>query len=192
MALNLREATMQTDKTSTLIILDRDGVINEDSDDYIKSPEEWIPITGSLSAIARLNAAGYIVTIATNQSGIARGFFDLDDLDDMHEKMETLLEKEGGHIDDIAYCPHGPDIGCTCRKPAPAMLSRMLERFNAYPRKTVMIGDTETDYDATIAAGIDFALVKTGKGMRTIEQAELPDNVPVFNDLAAYVDHVLS
>ena len=130
---------MQTDKTSTLIILDRDGVINEDSDDYIKSPEEWIPITGSLSAIARLNAAGYIVTIATNQSGIARGFFDLDDLDDMHEKMETLLEKEGGHIDDIAYCPHGPDIGCTCRKPAPAMLSRMLERFNAYPLSLIHI-----------------------------------------------------
>lgn len=183
---------MQTDKNSTLIILNRDGVINEDSDDYIKSPEEWVPIAGSLEAIARLNAADYSVTIATNQSGIARRFLDLDDLDDIHEKMETLLEKEGGHIDDIAYCPHGPDIGCTCRKPAPAMLSRMLERFNAYPRKTVMIGDTKTDYDAAIAAGIDFALVRTGKGLRTIEQAELPDNVPIFDNLAAYVDHVLS
>jgi len=183
---------MQTDKNSTLIILNRDGVINEDSDDYIKSPEEWVPIVGSLEAIARLNAADYSVTIATNQPGIASGSFDLDDLDDIHEKMETLLEKEGGHIDDIAYCPHGPDIGCTCRKPAPAMLSRMLERFNAYPRKTVMIGDTKTDYDAAIAAGIDFALVRTGKGLLTIEQAELPDNVPIFDNLAAYVDHVLS
>jgi len=183
---------MQTDKNSTLIILDRDGVINEDSDDYIKSPEEWIPIAGSLEAIARLNAADYSVTIATNQSGIARGYFSLDDLDEIHEKMKALLQQAGGHIDDIAYCPHGPDIGCICRKPAPAMLNRMLERFNAYPRKTVMIGDTKSDYDAAIAAGIDFALVKTGKGMRTIEQSKLPDDVPVFDDLAAYVDQILS
>jgi D-glycero-D-manno-heptose 1,7-bisphosphate phosphatase len=182
---------MQEDKNGKLIILDRDGVINEDSDDYIKSPSEWMPIAGSLAAIARLNEAGYSVTIATNQSGIARGFFDLDTLDDIHEKMEILLEKEGGHIDDIAYCPHGPDIGCTCRKPAPGMLNRMIERFNAYPRKTTMVGDTKSDYDAAMAAGISFALLKTGKGLRTIEQAALPDDVPVFDDLATYVDQLL-
>jgi D-glycero-D-manno-heptose 1,7-bisphosphate phosphatase len=182
---------MQEDKNSKLIILDRDGVINHDSDDYIKSATEWIPIEGSLKAIARLNVAGYSVTIATNQSGIGRGYYDLDTLDDIHEKMETLLEKEGGHIDDIAYCPHTPDIGCQCRKPAPGMLNRIVERFNAYSRKTVMVGDTITDHEASLAAGIDFILVKTGKGSRTLEQAQLPNNVPVFDNLAAYVDHLL-
>ena len=182
---------MQEGKNCKLIILDRDGVINQDSDEYIKSPAEWIPLPGSLAAIARLNAAGYVVTVATNQSGIGRGYYDFDTLDEIHEKMHELLAKEGGHIDDLTYCPHLPDLGCQCRKPAPGMLDRMVQRFDALSRATFMIGDTLSDYQAAMAAGVNFVLLRSGKGLRTLEQGQLPDDVPVFDNLAAYVDRLL-
>ena len=114
-----------------LIILDRDGVINEDSDAFIKSPQEFIPLPGSLEAIARLNAAGYRVAVATNQSGIARGLFDRATLDAMHQKLDTLLAAVGGHIDALVYCPHAPDAGCDCRKPRPGLLQQIARKFDS-------------------------------------------------------------
>ena len=148
---------------SKLIILDRDGVINEDSDDYIKSPEEFIPIEGSLGAIAQLNHAGYKVVIASNQSGLARGLFDLDTLNRMHDKLHTLLQHEGGHIDAIFFCPHHPDDDCHCRKPRPGMLQEISQRFRAEPSEITFIGDTIGDIQAAQAANVQFMLVKTGK-----------------------------
>lgn len=174
-----------------LIILDRDGVINEDSDNFIKSPEEWIPIPGSLEAIAKLKQADYTVAIATNQSGIARGYYDLDTLKAMHEKMAGLLAALNASVEYIAFCPHLGDDNCDCRKPKPGMLHTIAEHFSADLSKTTMIGDTLRDMQAAYAAGADFALVKTGKGLRTIAAGELPADVPIYENLADYVDQLL-
>ena len=177
-----------------LIIIDRDGVINEDSDEYIKSPDEWLPIPGSLEAISRLNRAGYIIAIATNQSGLARGYFNTADLSAMHRKMESLLQEHGGHIDAIFYCPHGPDDDCECRKPRPGMLKEIGERFQARMEDVFFIGDTISDIKAAVAASVKPLLVKTGKGAGTA--AMLKENglqrVPVYEDLNAAVDAVLA
>ncbi len=175
-----------------LIILDRDGVINEDSDQYIKSPEEWIPIAGSLQAIARLNQARYKVAVATNQSGIARGYYDETTLRAMHEKMQHLLAEHNGSIDYITYCPHGPDEACTCRKPKPGMLLKITEHFGVSVKDCVFIGDTLGDMKAANSAGMDFVLVKTGKGMRTLSTGKIAANsVPVFESLDDYVKQLL-
>lgn len=170
-----------------LIILDRDGVINEDSDSYIKSPQEWIPIPGSLEALGRLKSMGYTIAIATNQSGIGRGYYTVDTLNAMHDKMQKLAAPFGGYIDLIQYCPHTADINCLCRKPLPGMIHTIAEHFHLQLDETMMIGDTLTDYQAATAAGIGFALVKTGKGMRTLAQKAIPNNVSVFENLADYV-----
>ena len=176
-----------------LIILDRDGVINQDSDAYIKSPDEWIPIPGSLEAIAKLNREGYSVAVATNQSGLARGYFDLKALSDMHRKMEGLLSDLGGQIDAIFYCPHGPEDGCDCRKPAPGLLHEIGERFQVNLSKVFFIGDTISDMKAASAAGVNPVLVRTGKGKKT--ETLLHEhgfiNVPVHHDLASAVDAIL-
>lgn len=176
-----------------LIILDRDGVINQDSDDYIKNPDEWIPLAGSLEAIARLNRAGYTVAVATNQSGLSRGYFELKDLSAMHRKMETLLSEHGGQIDGVFYCPHGPDDGCDCRKPKPGLLLEIGERFQANLKNVYFIGDTISDMKAAAASGVKPVLVRTGKGEDT-EQL-LKENgfgrVPVYPDLNAAVDSLL-
>ena len=177
-----------------LIILDRDGVINEDSDNYIKSPEEWIPIKGSLEAIAQLNAAGYKVAIASNQSGIARGYYDRDVLTDMHKKMRALLSQHNGKIDYIAYCPHGPDDHCSCRKPKPGMLLEIAEHFSLSfgtpieQIQIVFVGDTLGDMKAAKQAAISFVLVKTGKGIRTLNTGKVDLNkTPVFESLRDFV-----
>lgn len=178
-----------------LVILDRDGVINEDSDDYIKSPEEFIPIEGSLSAIAQLNHAGYRVVVASNQSGIARGFFDLDTLNRMHDKLHTLLQHEGGHIDAIFFCPHHPEEGCDCRKPKPGMLQEISERFKTDFTDITFIGDSVGDIRAAKAVDVDFMLVKTGKGKRTMKKHKkdnLLDNIPVFDNLSSAVKQLVS
>lgn len=174
-----------------LIILDRDGVINQDSDNFIKTTEEFIPIEGSLEAIARLNQSGYSVAIATNQSGVARGLYTLDVLNSMHEKLRRLLAPFGGHIDAIFFCPHGPDDGCICRKPKPGMFEEIKQRFELDLYDVFAVGDSLRDLQAAQAAGANPVLVKTGKGKRTLEKGEGIDNIPVFNNLAAFVDELL-
>ena len=176
-----------------LIILDRDGVINEDSDDYIKHPDEWQPIPGSLDAISRLNHAGYHVAVATNQSGIARGYFDLETLAAMHNKMNELLSQSGGQVDAVFFCPHGPKDGCECRKPMPGLLEEISVRFQTSLDDVLFVGDTISDIKAAKAAGATPVIVKTGKGERTIEKLEEHgfEDVPVYDDLSDVVNKLL-
>jgi len=178
----------------SLIILDRDGVINEDSDDFIKSAAEWIPIDGSLEAIAHFNHAGYNVAVATNQSGIARGYYDLQTMHDMHKKMSSMLDAIGGSVDAVFYCPHLPTAKCSCRKPKPGMLLEIAKRFDYESLKGVyFVGDTYRDVEAARAAGAVPVLVRTGKGIRTLEVCtdEQLDDVLVFNDLLQVADELL-
>ncbi len=174
-----------------LIILDRDGVINQDSDSYIRSPEEWVPLPASLAAIALLARAGYRIGVATNQSGIARGLFDRQALDLMHDKMRNLLRQRGGRIDYLTFCPHGPEEGCGCRKPQPGMLLEICRHFATPPGETTMVGDSLTDYQAATRAGMRFALVLTGKGRRTLEKGKLPSSVAVHSNLHEFVKNLL-
>ena len=174
-----------------LIILDRDGVINEDSPDYVKSAAEWIPLPGSLAAIAALNKAGYTVAVASNQSGLARGYFDGETLDAMHQKFRHLLSEAGGRIDRIEICPHGPDDGCDCRKPAPAMIRRLIEHYRVSPDEVIVVGDSLRDLEAAEAAGARPVLVRTGNGAAT--ETRLTESLgatPVFDDLAALARHL--
>ena len=175
-----------------LIILDRDGVINEDSDNYIKSPEEFIPIPGSIDAIARLHRAGYRIAIATNQSGIARGYFDIETLNRMHEKLLRLLLAQGGQIDGIFCCPHGTDDNCACRKPKPGLLQEIHKRFNVSMSRVYAVGDSLRDLQAAQAVGARPILVKTGKGGRTIKQGDGLGGIPIYKDLATFVDELLA
>lgn len=175
-----------------LIILDRDGVINEDSDEYIKSSEEWIPIPGSLAAIAKLNQAGHSVAVASNQSGLARGYFTQKDLEATHAKMQLELAKLDGHIDAIFYCPHHPDDHCDCRKPKPGLLLQIAKKFNTDLKNAVFIGDTLSDFQCAENAGCRFILVKTGKGMRTLAKNPELKEVPIFENLSAAVEFILN
>ena len=175
-----------------LIILDRDGVINEDSDNYIKSVEEFIPLPGSLEAIARLKQAGYTIAVATNQSGIARGFYNEAALAAMHDKLSRLLDEQGGEIDYIAYCPHGPDDDCACRKPLPGLLNEIREHFNVELTNVPIIGDSLRDIQAARSVGASPILVKTGKGEQTLEKSDQLKDIPIYADLAAAVDALLS
>ena len=170
---------------SKLIVLDRDGVINHDSDAYIKSPEEWRPLPGSPEAIARLCNAGFRVAVVTNQSGIARGLFDLSTLAAIHAKMHAVVAQAGGRIDAIFFCPHGPDAECPCRKPKPGLIHEALARFGAQPAETWTIGDQVRDLQAGHAAGCRTVLVLTGKGQATMQRGELPPGTIVRVDLAA-------
>ena len=175
-----------------LVVLDRDGVINEDSDSYIKSPEEWVPIEGSLEAIARLNQAGYSVAVVTNQSGVGRGLFSIETLHAMHEKMHHLLQQHGGHIETVFFCPHLPDMGCPCRKPSPGMLLQLADRLGVDLRGVPFIGDTVSDIQAATQAGATPILVRSGKGERTlVERDKLPESIQIFDDLADYVSQLL-
>lgn len=186
-----------------LIILDRDGVINYDREDYVKSVDEFIPIEGSVEAIAALHKAGYTVVIATNQSGLARGKFDLDDLEAMHEKITRLVEEAGGEIGAIFYCPHHPDDNCKCRKPKPGMLDAIEAEFNISAQGFYFVGDTLRDLQAGAQKGCQLALVKTGNGLRTLEklqnielQTDEPlinlQEVSIFDDLKGFADFILS
>lgn len=167
-----------------LIILDRDGVINQDSVDHIKSPEEWIPIPGSLEKIASLSQKGYQVVVATNQSGIALGYFDNRMLEAIHKKFRGELGKLGGHIDGIFFCPHHPDAGCECRKPRPGLLLKIAEHYQADLKKTWFVGDSLVDILAARAAGCQPVLVKTGNGLVTLNKLSNRDGILVFEDLA--------
>ena len=165
------------------IILDRDGVINEDSDQYIKSPEEWVPIPGSLEAIARLNHEGWSVAVATNQSGIARGLFTPQDLDAMHRKLHHELARLGAHIDLIAWCPHGPGAGCNCRKPAPGLYRQIAHRWSQDLAGMPVVGDSLRDLQAAVAVNARPILVRTGKGEETEKQLQGLGDVTVFDNL---------
>ncbi len=168
-----------------LVILDRDGVINLDSDQYIKSPEEWKPIAGSLEAIARFTQAGFRVVIATNQSGLGRGLFDMATLNAMHDKMHKAVNQLGGRIDAVFFCPHAQDAGCACRKPRPGMLLEIAERFNVPLAGVPAIGDSLRDLEAASAAGARPVLVLTGKGEQTLKSGGLPEGTETHRDLAA-------
>ncbi len=168
-----------------LVILDRDGVINLDSDQYIKSPEEWKPIAGSLEAIARFTQAGFRVVVATNQSGLGRGLFDMATLNAMHDKMHKAVNQLGGRIDAVFFCPHAQDAGCACRKPRPGMLLEIAERFNISLAGVPAIGDSLRDLEAARAAGARPVLVLTGKGEQTLKSGGLPEGTETHRDLAA-------
>ncbi|CAH9016931.1 D-glycero-beta-D-manno-heptose 1,7-bisphosphate 7-phosphatase [Candidatus Nitrosacidococcus sp. I8] len=175
-----------------LIILDRDGVINKDSDKYIKSPEEWIPIPGSLEAIVRLNQAGYRVVIITNQSGIARGLFDISDLYRIHNKMYQLLTQMGGTIEAILFCPHLPEENCSCRKPKPGLFQDLSQRLRLQLVDLPAIGDSIRDIQAAQSAGAAPILVRTGKGSITENSKELPQGIPCYDDLSSAVSSLLA
>ncbi|MDF3863032.1 D-glycero-beta-D-manno-heptose 1,7-bisphosphate 7-phosphatase [Pseudomonas denitrificans (nom. rej.)] len=174
-----------------LLILDRDGVINQDSDAYIKSLNEWIPIPSAITAIAHLSKAGWTVAVATNQSGIARGYYDLATLESMHQRLRELVAEQGGELGVVVYCPHGPDEGCDCRKPKPGMLLQIAQHYGADLRGIWFVGDSRGDLDAALAVDCQPVLVKTGKGERTLTKP-LPEGTLVFDDLAAVADQLLS
>jgi len=168
-----------------LVILDRDGTINQDSDQYIKSPSEWKPIPGSLQAIARLNQGGWRVAVATNQSGIARGLFDMAALNAIHAEMHRAVGLAGGRIDAIFFCPHAADSHCECRKPRPGLLLDIAARMDVDIADVPMVGDSLRDLEAAAAAGAKPYLVLTGKGRKTREAGGLPQDTQVCADLAA-------
>jgi len=174
-----------------LVILDRDGVINYDSASYIKSPDEWRPIPGSLEAIALLNQAGHHVVVATNQSGVGQGLFEMATLNAIHDKMHRALGQAGGHVDAIFFCPHTSDAGCHCRKPGPGLLEEIARRFNVSLEGVPSIGDAQRDLEASAAVGAQPILVLTGKGKKTRNEGKMPAGTPVFADLAEAVKALL-
>ena len=178
-----------------LVILDRDGTINVDSDEYIKSADEWIPLPGALEAIARLTHAGWHVAVATNQSGLGRGLYDIGALNAMHAKMHKLLAALGGRIDAVFYCPHAPDDKCQCRKPLSGLFEQIGERFGIELAGVPTAGDTLRDLQAGAAVGCEPHLVLTGKG-EAFRGRPLPDTFPpgtlVHEDLAAFANHLIT
>ncbi|MBA3592590.1 MAG: D-glycero-beta-D-manno-heptose 1,7-bisphosphate 7-phosphatase [Polaromonas sp.] len=178
-----------------LVILDRDGTINSDSEDFVKSPEEWVPLPGSLEAIARLNHAGWHVVIASNQSGLGRGLFDVASLNAMHAKMHKMLAAVGGRVDAVFYCPHSPEESCTCRKPLPGLFEQIGARFGVPLKGVPTAGDSVRDLLAGAAAGCEPHLVLTGKSAQYQGGGQpegLPPGTRLHADLTAFVEHLLS
>ncbi len=175
-----------------LIVLDRDGVINRDSRHFVKSPDEWQPLPGSVEAIAELSRAGFTVTVASNQSGLARGLFDRNALRAMHRKLRRLVAANGGRIDRIVVCPHGPDDRCSCRKPAPGLLRRLGRHYGVAMKDVPVIGDSLRDLQAAVAVDARPVLVLTGNGRRT-RRALTGDlaGIDVFDDLASAADALI-
>jgi len=174
-----------------LIILDRDGVINYDSEQFIKSPDEWKPIPGSLEAIARLNQNGYRVVVATNQSGIGRGLFDMPTLNAIHDKMHKSLAQVGGRIDAIFFCPHTSEADCSCRKPKSGMMLEISARYGVGLADVPAVGDSLRDLEAAARLGANPYLVLTGKGNKTKEKGGLPEGTRIYPDLAAVTASLL-
>jgi D-glycero-D-manno-heptose 1,7-bisphosphate phosphatase len=177
-----------------LVILDRDGTINEDSADYIKTADEWQPLPGAIDAIARLNHAGWHVVVASNQSGLGRGLFEVSDLNEIHAKLHSLMAAVGGRIDAVFYCPHAPDEGCHCRKPEPGLFEQIADRYGFGLKGVPVVGDTASDLLAGVAVGCEPHLVLTGKGA-AFKGRKLTDNFPsdttVHEDLSAFADFLL-
>lgn len=181
--------------TAKLVILDRDGVINKDSTEYIKSVEEWIPIAGSLEAIARLNHFGFKVVVVTNQSGLARGLFSLEQLNAIHQKMRQELDRVGGQLDGIFFCPHAPQDHCYCRKPLPGLLLEVRDRLGIDLNHIPVIGDSYRDLQSAWAVGAQGLLVKTGKGRTTLAHYRLEleeSHTHVFADLSSAIETIIS
>ena len=176
-----------------LVILDRDGVINQDSDNFIKTVDEFIPLPGSIEAIAKLKHAGYLVYIATNQSGIFRGYYDVATLNAMHEKLATLLQEYDVKIDGIEFCPHGPDDNCDCRKPKAGMYLTIAKQAGLSDYSNILVvGDSLRDLQAAQTINAKPQLVRTGKGERTINKGDVLKDIPVYNDLADFVNQLLA
>ena len=175
-----------------LVILDRDGVINQDSDQFIKSPDEFRPIPGSAEAIARLNHSGYHVVVATNQSGVGRGLFDMATLNAINEKMNRIVTQAGGRLDAVFYCPCAAEANCDCRKPRPGMFHDIGQRFGIDLAGTPCVGDSLRDLQASHQVGGQPILVLTGKGAKTLAAGGLPEDTLVFDDLAAAVQHIVA
>lgn len=167
-----------------LVILDRDGVINHDSDQFIKSPDEWKPIPGSLEAIARLNQAGFQVVVATNQSGVGRGLLDMATLNAIHDKMHRRLAQAGGHVAAVFYCPHAADANCGCRKPRAGLFEEIGRRFGLPLADVPSVGDSLRDLQAAATVGARPMLVLTGKGQNTRRSGGLPEGTAIFANLA--------
>ena len=176
-----------SDIANKLVILDRDGVINADSDNYIRTAEEWIPLPGSIEAIARLSKAGYLIAVATNQSGLARGYFDEITLANMHNLMCELVEAAGGRIDVVCYCPHAPDENCGCRKPKMGLLEQISAALDLSVQGAWLVGDHEKDMQMAVAGSCKPLLVRTGKGKGEAHKlsADLRTKVLIVDDLAA-------
>lgn len=174
-----------------MVILDRDGVINHMVDDDVTSVAEWEPIAGSIEAISRLKKAGYLVTIASNHSGIARGYYSEADLKAMHDKLEKLLQTRGAGIDGIFYCPHGPEANCICRKPKPGLLFQIAKQFQIDLSQTPLVGDNISDIQAAKMANAKPVLVRTGKGEYVMQHFPEALDVPVYDDLAHFVRETL-
>lgn len=171
-----------------LIILDQTGVINQSRETFIKTPEEWIPIPGSLEAIARLTQAGYRVVIVTNQSGIGRGLLDMATYNAINDKMYKAVNHAGGRIDAIFFCPHTSADQCACRKPATGMFDEITQRYGVNLKNVAAVGDSLKDLQAADAAGAIPLLVLTGNGQKTRDDNELPANTRIFENLAAVAD----
>ena len=174
-----------------MVIIDRDGVINQDSESYIKSPEEWHPLPGSLEAINRLKKAGYLVTIATNQSGVGRGLYSEETLHEIHAKMTRMLAARGVVVDGIFYCPHRPEENCICRKPKPGLLFKIARQFDIDLSETPFVGDSISDIRAAVMAKAIPILVRTGKGEHVMQNYPEAMDVPVYDDLAHFVRETL-
>ena len=173
-----------------LIILDRDGVINEDSDDYIKSPDEWIPIAGSLEALGKLSQNGFKVIIITNQSGIGRKIFSIEMLNAIHKKMSINLAQYGGVIDGIFFCPCAPEENCNCRKPKSGLYNEVSDRLQISLENVFCVGDKITDIQAAQNAGAKPILVKTGK--ENDDSGNIPKNIPIYDDLLSFVNKIIT
>ncbi len=175
-----------------LIVLDRDGVINFDSAQFVKTPNEWKPIPGSLEAIAQLHQAGYHVAVATNQSGVGRGLLEMSTLNAIHDKMHRMVTQVGGRIDAIFYCPHAADANCTCRKPKPGLFEEISARFGMSLKGMPCVGDSARDLECAALAEGQPILVLTGKGEKTAQSSTLPPNTKVFADLAEAVRFIIT
>ena len=178
-----------------LVILDRDGTINSDSDDFVKTPDEWVPLPGALEAIARLNHAGWHVVIASNQSGLGRGLFDVASLNAIHAKMHKMLAAVGGRVDAVFYCPHSPEESCNCRKPLPGLFEQIGARFGVALKSVPTAGDSVRDLLAGAAAGCEPHLVLTGKSA-SYQGGGQPEGLPpgarLHSDLAAFAEFILN
>ena len=182
-------------RDSKLIVIDRDGTLNPDPEDYLRSPDDWQPLPGALEAVARLNQAGWRVVVATNQSGLGRGLFDIATLNDIHARMHKALAQAGGRVEAVFFCPHAPEDECDCRKPAPGLFLQISQRFGVPAAQMVAVGDSVRDAQAALAAGCEAHLVLSGQSVAHRDGTlppGLPAGVNVHPDLSAFADAIVA